>query len=86
MSAEAGFADLGVRALSAELFTIDPWPFRAPRLEVHCEGRRLPSRVASEAELHARLDAAPAVRLTFTLLPGEPGPERQSGPPKRAAV
>jgi hypothetical protein len=51
---------------------IDPWPFAADRLTVHCEGQRLdPEGYANENELRAGLDAAPWETLTIELLPLE---------------
>jgi hypothetical protein len=40
-------------------FTLDPWPFSAPRLTVHAEGRRLQGPSPDEAALHTALDRAP---------------------------
>ena len=48
---------------------LDPWPFEGDELVVRCEGRRLEGRFASEAELHAALDAAPLQRLSWRLVP-----------------
>src|SRR4029079_10196653 len=49
---------------------IDPWPFAAAELTVHCESRRLTARCASEADLHAALGDAPVETLGFALRPG----------------
>ncbi len=51
-------------------FTLAPWPFDAEEVRVHCEGRLLARRYETEAELHAALDAAPSVPLTFALRSG----------------
>ena len=51
------------------LFTLDPWPLAADEVTVRCAGRRLTGRYATEAELHAALEEAPAVALSFTLVP-----------------
>jgi hypothetical protein len=48
-------------------FTLDPWPFAPPHVEVHCEGRRLAGRYDSEAALHRALEEAPSVGLSFCL-------------------
>lgn len=48
---------------------LGPWPFSADRVEILCEGRELPGTFASEAELRAAFDAAPAVALRWTLVP-----------------
>jgi hypothetical protein len=57
--------------LSDELFVLEPWPFTARRLAVHCEGRRLEGRFETEPELHDSLQRAPVVGLEFTLAPAE---------------
>lgn len=49
--------------------TLDPWPFRADRVEVLCEGRRLRGRFADEASLRAAFAAAPLVECAFVLTP-----------------
>jgi hypothetical protein len=49
--------------------TVEPWPFAAERLEVACEGRRLPGTFADEAALHAALAAAPWQPLRWVLTP-----------------
>jgi hypothetical protein len=49
--------------------TLAPWPFRAPELTVHAEGRRLVGTFDDEAELHAVLERAPLVRLALRLAP-----------------
>ena len=48
-------------------FTADPWPFAVPEVHVRCEARRLASRYATERDLRAALEHAPAVALTFAL-------------------
>ncbi len=52
---------------------LDPWPFGAGALSVAVEGRRMTGTFADEPALHAALDAAPSVRLTWTLRPGAAG-------------
>jgi hypothetical protein len=49
--------------------TVDPWPFRAERVDVHCDGRRLTGRFDDEAAMRAALDAAPWLTLSFRLSP-----------------
>jgi hypothetical protein len=49
--------------------TVDPWPFAEERLEVACEGRRLPGTFADEAALHAALALAPWEPLRWVLTP-----------------
>ena len=51
------------------LFTLDPWPLASDEVTVRCAGRRLTGRCSTEAELHAALEEAPAVALSFTLVP-----------------
>jgi hypothetical protein len=47
--------------------TVDPWPFDADEVRVHCDGRRLEGRYESTEDLHAALDAAPWTTLNFEL-------------------
>ena len=47
-----------------------PWPFEAPSVIVHCEGRRLAERCDGEDELRAVFAEAPLERLELSLLPG----------------
>jgi len=51
-----------------------PWPLAGRRLTLRAEGRLLPQeRFADEAELRTAWDAAPTLRLAWTLLAtGEP--------------
>ena len=55
-------------------FTIEPWPFRSAEVRVHCEGRMLTRRYETEPQLHAALDHAPSVMLSFTLAPSPAPP------------
>jgi hypothetical protein len=48
---------------------VDPWPCASDTLTVSCEGRRLEGGYGSDAELHAALESAPLVRLSWTLEP-----------------
>lgn len=52
--------------------TLDPWPLESDALTVHCEGRHLRGRFDDEPSLHAALERAPLVELSFTLTPGTP--------------
>ena len=55
-------------------FALAPWPFRAEEVRVHCEGRLLAHRYETEPQLHAALDHAPSVMLSFTLAPSPAPP------------
>ena len=46
---------------------LDPWPFAADAVRVHCEGVRLSETYASQAELQAALANAPLVTANFEL-------------------
>jgi hypothetical protein len=61
-------------------FTLDPWPFSPDdaEVQVHCEGRRIDARCESERQVHAALDAAPSVRLAFTLRRASPDATRSA--------
>lgn len=50
-------------------YTLDPWPFGLGEVEVACEARRLQGRHEEPAALHAELERASSIRLTYTLLP-----------------
>jgi hypothetical protein len=62
-----GDVDIAVRGGPG--VTLDPWPFRAPRLTVRCEGRRLTGRFDDDATLHDALAAAPWVTVEVELAP-----------------
>jgi Protein of unknown function (DUF3891) len=47
--------------------TLDPWPFAAPQLTVHCEGRRLTGRFTDEASMQRALGEAPWVTIETKL-------------------
>ncbi|MHB8644774.1 MAG: DUF3891 family protein [Thermomicrobiales bacterium] len=49
--------------------TMDPWPFRADRVRLVCEGRRLPQTFTNEADMRAALAAAPWVTIITHLKP-----------------
>jgi hypothetical protein len=67
--AGVGDADLALELTGADLFTLDPWPFEPPELELRCEGRRLDGPFESDAAIGEALDHAPSVSLSFTLRP-----------------
>jgi hypothetical protein len=48
---------------------VDPWPFAADHVEVHCEGQRLAERYANENELRRALTAAPWETFSIELVP-----------------
>jgi uncharacterized protein DUF3891 len=47
--------------------TLDPWPFAAPEVAVHCEARRLEGRHDDEKAMQAALAAARPLRLELRL-------------------
>ncbi len=49
---------------------LDPWPFGAPEVRVHCEGRRLTEGFPDSAALAGGLGRAPWETVEFTLVPG----------------
>jgi hypothetical protein len=49
--------------------TLDPWPFRADRVAVRCEGRRLTGRFDDTTAMRDALAAAPWVTLELALAP-----------------
>jgi hypothetical protein len=53
----------------ADSVGLHPWPFRAPRLTVRCEGQRLRRHYASENALRAALGEAPWETLVLELVP-----------------
>ena len=50
--------------------SLKPWPFEAPAVRVHCEGRRLRHGFETDARLAKALETAPWETLTFELVPG----------------
>jgi hypothetical protein len=68
-----GPRELVLSANGEDRFALEPWPFAAERLEVHCEGRPLRRPFEVEAELHDALERAPATPLTFALEPAAEG-------------
>ncbi len=70
-TADGGVMDIAFAAVPAEgssdlVHSLDPWPFGAPEVRVHCEGRRLTEGVTdAEALAGARWET-----VEFTLVPG----------------
>src|SRR4051812_21971837 len=62
-------ATLTLRRAGDATFTLNPWPFAAPQLEVRAEGRRLDGPAPDVAALHAALDHAPVRTIGMTLRP-----------------
>jgi hypothetical protein len=60
--------ELAPRA-GADALTLDPWPFRADRVELKTEGRLLRGRFGDEASMRAAVDTADWVTLRFVLVP-----------------
>jgi hypothetical protein len=67
--APADGPDVRIEPAGAMRVAVDPWPFRAASLTVRCEGRRLEGGYASEGEMHAALERAALVELTWELVP-----------------
>ena len=49
--------------------SVEPWPFRADSLVVHCEGQRLDGTYTDDAAMNDALARAPWERLEFELAP-----------------
>ncbi len=80
----AGAAAVGIalRAVPGEggrapVHSLDPWPFRAPEVRVHCEGRRLTEGFPDEGALASGLAQAPWETVEFMLISGA---ELRDGP------
>jgi hypothetical protein len=70
---EVVLASAGDRA-GAVVASLDPWPFAAgARVTLHCEGRRLSERYASQEQLARGLRQAPWETIRFELVPGAGG-------------
>jgi len=61
-----GVADIRMTLGEDGAWSLDPWPFRAPCVEVQCEARRLCSAYSDEAAM--RRDYADAVPLTLSFV------------------
>jgi uncharacterized protein DUF3891 len=55
--------DIAVGTAADGTVALDPWPFGAPRVSVHCDGRRLTGRFDDEAAMRTALAAAPWVTV-----------------------
>ena len=53
--------------------SLDPWPFRADSLAVHCEGQRLDGTYSNDAAMKEALAHAPWETLEFELAPAAAG-------------
>lgn len=65
--AGGGDARLELRHVEGERWTLEPWPFAEPAVELVCEGRRLEERHTDVAAMRAALAQAPWVTLRFAL-------------------
>jgi hypothetical protein len=65
--AASGSAELSLAMTGPDVFSIEPWPFGANRLELHCEGRELAGPFEDEQAMREALDRAPSTTLSFTL-------------------
>ena len=77
--ADGGTADVALTPVSADppVLSLDPWPFAAPEVRVHCEGRRLAHGFADDRALAGGLEKAPWETVQFILAAGaelRPGP------------
>jgi hypothetical protein len=68
-----GLTEIELRARDDGTFTLDPWSFSQPRVEVRCEARRLLSAYDDEPAMQRALDVAELVTLVFELLPAANG-------------
>ena len=64
-----GLTEIELRARDDGTFTLDPWPFSRPGVEVRCEARRLLSAYDDERAMQRALDVPELVTLVFELLP-----------------
>ena len=64
-----GLEDIELLSAGEGTFTLDPWPFWQPRVEVRCEARRLQPRYEDETAMQAALENPELVALEFSLLP-----------------
>lgn len=66
----AATGDGGVRVpltltrVAPDTYSLDPWPFATPHVDVRAEGRRLDGPSPDEPSLHAALDRAPVLTIT----------------------
>jgi hypothetical protein len=67
--ARAGLVDVELQSAGGDReFTLAPWPFGTPRVEVRCEGRRLAAGYEDEESMHRALEEAEPVMLEFVLI------------------
>jgi hypothetical protein len=66
--------DIEITAAGERRVALQPWPFEAGALTVHCEGRRLRGRYESADQLRAALADARWERIEFELVPGHARP------------
>jgi hypothetical protein len=71
--AGAGLAEIELRDLGEDRWTIEPWPFAADRVELRCECRPLAPRYDGEAQMRAALAGARPATLAFSLLAAADG-------------
>ena len=64
-----GLVDLELRHRDDGSCAVDPWPFAAASVRVHCEGRRLDGSFRDPLELREALAVARPVRLEYVLEP-----------------
>ncbi|MFZ1995361.1 MAG: DUF3891 family protein [Solirubrobacteraceae bacterium] len=71
-TAGSGAVDIALQAVPEEPLaaSLDPWPFTAPEVRVHCEGRRLTQGLPDDDALARGLAAAPWETVEFTLVAG----------------
>jgi hypothetical protein len=71
-AAAGGAEDIALEAVAGEPLgaSLDPWPFGAPEVRVHCEGRRLTEGLSDDDALAGGLARAPWETVEFTLVPG----------------
>ncbi len=71
-TAAGGAQDIALEAVGGEPLgaSLDPWPFVAPEVRVHCEGRRLTESFSDDEALADGLARAPWETVEFTLVPG----------------
>ena len=73
-TADGGAVDVALQTVSArdgrDLVSLDPWPFAAAEVRVHCEGRRLTAGFPDDAALARGLAQAPWETVEFTMLAG----------------
>jgi hypothetical protein len=74
-TADGGAVDIALEAIPGEggrdlVHSLDPWPFGAPEVRVHCEGRRLTEGFPDAEALAGGLARAPWETVEFSLVPG----------------